>query len=124
MIDLGSIYLTLIAASFGVFVVALALAIGRNVETGNRYRATLLRQLEPLNLARMLAFQGVDLHRYVHQIPITEILLRMRACKCCAQQQTCDDLIASERYAEATRFCVNTPSPCATKSATPDDSRC
>ncbi len=106
---LGLLYTLLIGAMLSLFTILLAVAIGRNVKTGNRYRAELARRIEQLRLSGMFKALGIDVDQLLHQRPIAEIDAQLRRCAECTKKTSCDEDLAGGETPTPENYCPNYP---------------
>lgn len=80
---------TTLLITFVVFVLMVAVSIGRNQRSGERHRAALKQRLERMPLAALASRLGLSVEVLVHQLPLVGLRRQMRRCNRCDATQSC-----------------------------------
>jgi hypothetical protein len=110
MDDMDTASLIAAAALFWLLattVIAIVLAIYRNLKTGRRFRQHLAARVDSLRLSKMLGVLGIDREQYTHKLPVVDIEQHMAKCDACTTKQTCDEVLPDANPDTNLDFCPN-----------------
>ncbi len=99
--------LVVIGGAIGVFSLALAWGISRNLKDGQAFRRQLAARLEQLRLHRLMGLLGLDSDRYLSRESIVDVERHMRACAQCDATRQCDSALAEKNPVAVAGFCTN-----------------
>jgi uncharacterized protein DUF6455 len=97
-----------ILLAFAILLIRLTLTISGNIKTGKRFREKLLDRLNQLPIKKMIGRRDIDVDKYLHNVPMTDIENQLRNCDKCAVKEECEETLEKEETSKINySFCPN-----------------
>jgi hypothetical protein len=104
----SALLLLVVFSSMAIIAILLVNALISNYRTGQEVRNELAKRIELLPFGKMLKSHNVELPKFLHKIPLTEIESEIKVCQSCSKTVECNKAQNSNSFEnEVLNFCPN-----------------